>query len=63
METATAFPGCTSADSTFFLGLKRQESWRLSYQEEGSSNVLQVNGLSLHVEQYGNGKLVLLLHG
>ena len=31
--------------------------------KEGSSNVLQVNGISLHVEDHGIGKPVLLLHG
>jgi pimeloyl-ACP methyl ester carboxylesterase len=31
--------------------------------KEGSSSVLRVNGISLHVEDHGNGKPVLLLHG
>jgi pimeloyl-ACP methyl ester carboxylesterase len=31
--------------------------------KEGSPNVLQVNGISLHVEDHGRGKPVLLLHG
>ena len=31
--------------------------------KEGSSNVLRVNGISLHVEDHGSGKPVLLLHG
>ena len=31
--------------------------------KEGSSSVLRVNGISLHVEDHGSGKPVLLLHG
>ena len=31
--------------------------------KEGSSSVLRVNGISLHVEDHGCGKPVLLLHG
>lgn len=31
--------------------------------KEGSFNVLQVGGISLHVEEHGGGKPVLLLHG
>src|SRR5690242_8567598 len=31
--------------------------------KEGSSSVLRVNGISLHVEDRGSGKPVLLLHG
>jgi pimeloyl-ACP methyl ester carboxylesterase len=31
--------------------------------KERSTNLLQVNGISLHVENQGSGKPVLLLHG
>jgi pimeloyl-ACP methyl ester carboxylesterase len=33
------------------------------HQQEGSSNIFQVNSVSLHVVQHGSGKPVLLLHG
>jgi pimeloyl-ACP methyl ester carboxylesterase len=41
----------------------RRNASRCRIAKEGSSNVLRVNGISLHVEDHNGGKPVLLLHG
>src|SRR2546426_3308724 len=41
----------------------RRNASKCRIAKEGSSNVLRVNGISLHVEDHGSGKPALLLHG